>query len=360
MAVSNPVDAGLHLLTIGVLFALSLKFDVGPLAVAALVIAGIDLRIEAIGQGFSDVSVVVQAAIQQFLAGGNPYGIGYAVSNPPGAPFAYGPLALLWYMPTEPRIIEMSVSFLILGLLALRGRPMGLAIYATMPILVGLVSDGSNDTSAGLLLLAGLVVMDRLPRAGAFVLGLAVAFKPYALAWAPPMAVWLGASTLLPLLVGAGIFWLPALLVWGPGSILRSFQLADAIHTGPYWSLGRILDRFGGASPGFLGMFRFVAGGLTALAVLPFARSHRAVVVGGTLIFLATLFSGYWSTFAYLAAIAPVCCWYLDDWLGPSETRIAWPADPYGRLTAAIDSRWPPRELVGRTAGPGRPEAAGA
>lgn len=326
LLVPSPRDAGLGLAVIGILLAVSLRFDIGPLALIALFVAGVDLRIQGIGSGFSDVLVVVRAGIDLFLAGGNPYGIGYDVSSPVGAPFAYGPLALLWYLPAEPRLIEMTVSFLILGLLAIRGATMGLAIYATLPILIGLASDGSNDTSAGLLLLVGLVLLERMPRAGAFVLGLAIAFKPYALAWLPPLFAWAGVMPVLFALAGAALFWLPALIFWGPQAVLRSFQLAESIHTGPYYSLAVLIQRFfGPVQAELMGIYRLVAGAVTTVAVLPFVRSHAGVVVGGTLIFLITLFSGYWSTFAYFAAIAPVLCWYLDDWLGPEGARVRWP-----------------------------------
>jgi hypothetical protein len=90
-----------------------------------------------------------------------------------------------------------------------------------------------------------------------------------------------------------------------------------------------------------MNLLRLVAGGLTALVVMLAVRTHRGLIVGGTLVFLATLFAGFWSTFAYFAAIAPVMCWYIDDWLGARDSRAVWPGDPVGRLEAAIDRRWP-------------------
>lgn len=341
MLVPSPRDAGLNIFVIGFLLALSLRFDIGRLALIGLFVAGVDLRFESIGSGFSDVGVVVRAGIDLAVGGGNPYGVGYAVSSPVGAPFAYGPLALLWYLAVaEPWVMELAVSIVILALLTLRGGPMGLAIYATMPILAGLASDGSNDTSAGLLLLVGLVLLERVPRGGAFVLGLAIAFKPYALAWLPPLFMWAGGGALVIALAGAAIFWLPAFIAWGPSAILRSFQLAESIHTSPYYSLAVVLQRFfGPVSAELMGLFRLLAGGLTTIAILPFVRSHAGVVVGGTLIYFVTLFSGYWSTFAYFAAVAPVLAWYLDDWLGPETGRVRWPV--LDGPIAEIDKSWP-------------------
>ncbi|MDQ3938782.1 MAG: hypothetical protein M3253_08910 [Chloroflexota bacterium] len=354
LVLSTPLvrDGGAHMLVLGLLLALSLRFHVGLAAVIALLFVGVDLRATYIGAGYSDVGVVTLAAIERAFAGGNPYGVGYDISSPPGSPFAYGPLTLLWYLaPVNPRMVELVVSFAILTMLALRGRPLGLAIFAASPVLAQVASDGSNDTSAGLLLLIGLVTLARAPRAGAFVVGLAIAFKPYALAWAPPIVAWGGLMALLPLVLGAGLLWLPAILLWGAGSIVESFRLADATKPDPFYALGHALRRFGvNATRELLDTFRFVAGGLTTLAVLPAVRSHRAVVIGGTLIFVATLYSGWWATFAYLAAIAPVVCWYVDEWLGWSG-RVRWPTDPWATMTAAVDRRWPLRQ-------PGAPDAA--
>jgi hypothetical protein len=103
------------------------------------------------------------------------------------------------------------------------------------------------------------------------------------------------------------------------------------------------LQRLGVAVPKeTLNLFRFVVGGLTALAVMVRVQTHRGVIVGGTLVFLGTLFSGFWSTFAYFAAIAPVLCWYIDDWLRYGDQRVRWPTDPVGRLDTELDRRWPP------------------
>jgi hypothetical protein len=118
-----PRDLSLHIIVLGALLLLSLRFNVGLAALIALFVAGIDLRLAYIGVGWTDVAEVTRAAIAHALAGGNPYGIGYAVSDPPGAPFAYGPLVLLWYLPfDDPARLDLLISCAILGVLALRGR----------------------------------------------------------------------------------------------------------------------------------------------------------------------------------------------------------------------------------------------
>ena len=127
------------LLALAVLLGLSLQWDLGLVVIAALAVAGVAMRLDLLHAGTSDVLTVTRSAIQTVLAGGNPYGIGYATSSPPGAPFPYGPLALAWYVPFQgdPRVVETAVSFLVLLLLAVRGRPLGLAVYAlALPLIL--------------------------------------------------------------------------------------------------------------------------------------------------------------------------------------------------------------------------------
>jgi hypothetical protein len=298
----------------------SLQWRIESLAIVVLVGAGLALRIALKDQVGSDVFLVTQAAIERVLGGGNPYGVGYAVSVPPGAPFPYGPLVLLWYLPfaDQPRLLDLLVSAAILIALALRGRILGLAVYATAPVLVSLTSDGSNDTSAGLFILVALVAAGRRPLLGAVLLALAAAFKPYALAWAPGLLWWGGAPAIAGFVVATAIAWAPVLLVWGPGSFLTSVQMADAVHPSPYYSVGAIWEGIlrQPAPAELLDRAKVVLGALTAGVGLRFATSIDRVIVVGILVFLVTLYAGYWATFAYVAAIAPIVCWRLDDWFG--------------------------------------------
>ena len=332
------------LLALAVLLGLSTRWRIGPLVIAALVVAGVAMRLDLLHAGTSDVLTVTRSAIETALAGGNPYGVGYATSSPPGAPFPYGPLALAWYVPFQgdPRVVETAVSFLVLGLLAARGRPLGLAVYALALPLILTASDGSNDTSGGLLLLAALVVLPRNPLGGAALLALATAFKPYAAAWLIPLLWWAPVAGSIGFAVVSLLAWAPVVLVWGVPAFLDSLGQSQAIHAGPYYSLGAWLSSIlGGVSEPLLDRLRYLFGAVTAVATLPFVRSGRGVVVAGLLIYLVTLYTGFWSTFAYLASIAPLVCWNLDEWVGAADGRVAWPGDPVGRLSAWADARWP-------------------
>jgi hypothetical protein len=321
--------------------AISLRWRVGGLAIVVLLVVGIALRLPP-SSGYSDVLAVTEAAVREALAGGNPYGHGFAASLPPGAPFAYGPLALAWYLPSldDPGRIEQLAAMVVLGLLALRGRPLGLAIYAVTPAFIVAAADGSNDSSGGLLILVALLAAVRLPVLGGVLLAAAVAFKPYALAWLPGLIAYGGVvAPLAAFLLTSAVLWLPALVAWGPASMLWSFAKADSLHAQPYYSLAYAV----GASPerglpkDAWNLLRFGAGLAVAILNLLLVRSAASFIVGGALVFAATLFLGWWGTFAYLAAVAPILCWHLDDWLGLGDGRVAWPGDPVRRVTTWAD-----------------------
>jgi hypothetical protein len=333
---------GCLILVVGALL-LSLNWRMGAVAIVVLVVVGVILRFDARGHSSSDVLTVTKAAIDLVLAGGNPYGHGFIQSNPPGAPFAYGPLALLWYAPagSDPRTLELAISLLILALLALRGRVLGLAIYATMPVLYSTAADGSNDTSAGLLLLVALLACRRWPRAGAVLLAFVVAFKLYALAWLLPLIGYAGAGSLVAFLIGSLVAWGPAAALWGPGSIAWSLQHADEVHPGAYYSLAYAIVRQFPFAESVFSTFRYGAGIAVAIVSVVLVRSDRSFILAGVAVFLATLFLGWWSTYAYFAAIAPILCWSLDDWMGLG--RVPLPRDLAGRLEARLDRRWPVR-----------------
>jgi len=247
--------------------------------------------------------------------------------------------------PPSPWVtLSLLVAFalLILGALALRGRMLGLALYAVAPVLLITAGDGSNDTSLGLLLLIGLVLLARKPMLGAFIVGLAVAFKPTAAAWLPPVVGWAGAAGLLSAAAGAGLFWLPAVVMWGLQPVLASIGGAATLHETAYYSLAYAIERFGVELPkGFYALLAMASGALLATISIFRVRSADGVIGWGALVFLITLFGGFWSTFAYFAAVAPIVCWRLDGWLGHGDSRVRWPRDPVGRLEAWLDDRWP-------------------
>jgi hypothetical protein len=307
---------------LGLTLLASLRWKLRWLPVVVLVVCAVALRLAMFGTHASDVSDVTRAAIGYASGGWNPYGFGYAESSPPGAPFPYGPVDLLWYAPFafDPTVLEFAVSIGITLLLAVRagaGRPVGLAIFAVAPPLVMATIDGSNDTSAGLFILAALVIAAKRPKLGAAVLAVAVAFKPYAIAWLPPLIAFAGVPALLAFVAASIVAWAPVIYPWGVGSYLKSLAMAQQTHLrAAYWSLGAILDSFApDAVARALETIRYFAAGVVAIFGSRKIRSMDGVIAVGTLVFLIAQFTGYFGSYVYLAAIAPVLCWRVDDWL---------------------------------------------
>jgi hypothetical protein len=322
----------------------SLRFRIGPAALLVMVVAGVAVRLVMVGASSSDALIVTVAAIERVLGGAGPWGIGYPETIPPGAPFPYGPLAILWYLPARalPEVMEMAAATIVLALLAIRGRPVGLAIFAFAPMLTVLATDGSNDTSAGLLLLGAILVLQRSRAWGGAALAVAAAFKIYALAWLPALLWFGGIPALAGFAIASLVVWLPAFMAWGQGAFLESFSMSQRVHPQAYYSLGYALRGIGiRVDPEAIDRFRLVLGAVVAVLGAALARSGRGVVLAGLAVYVVTLFAGWWSTFAYLAAIAPIVCWHLEDWAGLGERRVRWPSDPVGRFTARVDARWP-------------------
>jgi hypothetical protein len=306
---------------IGLTLIAAARWQLRWLPVAVLVGCGIALRLAMFHTPGSDVADVTRVAIMTVQYGGDPYGVGFITSRPAGAPFPYGPLALLWYLPSlqDPTVLELGVSVALLLYFAHRagnGRPVGLAIFALAPPLVLATVDGSNDTSAGLLILAALVVAERRPIAGAAILAAAVAFKPYAIAWAPPLFLWAGLSSMVAFVAASIVAWAPVLFVWGPGSYLRSLAMAQETHLRqPYWSLGAIFDAFSPGAGRVLETVRYFLSGFIAVVGGWRVRSIDGVIVVGAIVFVVAQFGGYFGSYVYLAAVAPILCWRVDDWL---------------------------------------------
>jgi len=309
----------------------STRRPIGQAALLLLMVGALATRYEIRSRVGSDVLDVTAVAIDRVFAGLNPYGIGYEESRPPGAPFPYGPLAILWYVPVAnlPRLAELLSAFVVVTMLALQGRFLGLAIYAATPAIVNTSVDGSNDTTLGLLIALTFALAAYRPALAGVLLAGAVAFKLSAAAWVPAFLLWGGWRVAAAFGGASVLLWSPVLFLWGPGSFVLSASQANALPREAVWSLGAVLrDWVGEAGIRVLDTLRFAFGALVALVTLPLVRSKdRAdpatriltldrVIVAGTLVYLVTLFGGTWGTFAYFAALAPVLCLRVDDWLG--------------------------------------------
>jgi len=306
-----------------------------------VIFCGVALRWSVSNMHASDVSDVTRAAIMTMQDGANPYGIGYFVSRPPGASFPYGPVDLFWYLPfvQDPTQLEMLVSFALLGFFGVRaatGRPIGLVLFALAPPLVLASVDGSNDTSAGLFILIALALAAKRPALGAAALAIAVAFKPYAIAWLPPLVLWAGFPAVFGFLAASFVAWAPVLFVWGPQSYLRSLAMAQQTHLrDAYWSLAAVWDGIDpGTAPRALETLRYFLSGAVAIFGGLRVRSIDGVIVVGTAAFMIAQFAGYFGSYVYVAAVAPVICYRVDDWLHqvlPELTPLDGEASAIGR-----------------------------
>jgi hypothetical protein len=344
--VVQPGRTGAVILSVLIILTITLLaskgWRIGWIGIIVLLGVGIALRLGVFDHRASDVLDVTGSALRQAFLGFSPWGHGFASSRPTGAPFPYGPIGLFWYTPAidAPRELELFVSCTILALLAVHGRPVGLAVYATAPTLVLTATDGSNDTSAGLLIMVALVLAAKRPWLGAAALAIAVAFKPYAAAWAPALLVYGGWSAVVAFGLTSLAVWAPSALNWGIFNYFRSLQMAEETHFSTYWSLGVIYEQVVARSAPreALNAMRLVLAATIGSTSLWFIKSADRVILSGILVFAIVMFGGYWGSYAYLGAIAPIICWRLDDWLGiPAPTMIgsaAWAPKAPGATAA--------------------------
>jgi hypothetical protein len=343
--VVQPGRTGAVILSVLIVLTITLLaskgWRIGWIGIIVLLGVGIALRLGVFDHRASDVLDVTGDALRRAFLGFSPWGHGFSSSRPTGAPFPYGPIGLFWYTPAidAPRELELFVSCTILALLAVRGRPLGLAVYATAPTLVLTATDGSNDTSAGLLIRISLVLAAKRPWLGAVALAVAIAFKPYAAAWAPALLVYGGWTAVAALTLTSLVVWAPSALNWGIFNYFRSLQMAEETHFSTYWSFGVIYEQvFARSAPReALNAMRLVLAATIGITTLWFIKSMDRVILSGLVVFAIVMFGGYWGSYAYLGAIAPIICWRLDDWLGiPAPSMIAsapWAPKPTGDTT---------------------------
>ncbi len=280
---------------------------------AAIVVGGIWLRAAiAYAAPMTDQIETTQAAWRDVLLGLNPYGHDI-LGTSTNAPFPYGPLSLIAYIPGA--WTEIAAAGATLALLARHRAWVTLAILAACPLTVRGAVMGLNDTLPGLLILLAMLEARRSPVRGAAILALAVAVKPYAAVWLPGLV---GLGGFVPAIVFGAVslvLWLPMLAVWGAGAFLKSIQMAQDIHTEQYAALD-------------LPPLRMLA---VPLALVPAAwRSWQASVWFGIAGFMAYLYLARWASLGYLLAILPLAGLAIESFgRRPTEPSIPIePADP--------------------------------
>lgn len=261
----------------------------------------------------ADQLIVGRAALDTVLTGGNPFGIGYAESQPPGAPYVYGPLALLTSALRAPG--EALAAAGTMAVLALTRSFLTLGIFGGFVFVVQLGSSGINDLVPGFLLIAGLVSLEHHRVSGATLLALAAAVKPYCLAWFPAAMGYGGVTAAVALLGVTGVLWSP-LLAWGPASFLRSVEMAAAVHPVPENSLN-------------MPVLRILAAPIALAALL--VRRWFVAVLSGAAIFLVVLFLDRWASYGYWLVVLPILGMLAERWLRDrtlGSTPLRPPSEP--------------------------------
>jgi len=321
--------------------ALARKRWAGPLVIGALLVLGTLARTRAVDFAGSDVLPATDEAVRVLLGGENPYAHFYTSTIPPGAVFAYPPGEIAYYglahlcgVPIA-RVEHLAAILVLLAIVALAPlageglAALALGIVAASGDLVVRTGDGSNDTSASLLVIAAAVALawslasrGRPARAlwfaSAIGFGWALAFKAYTLPivvfvalflWrrdAPAARAWLTA-----LIITVAAFCVP-FLVWNPAGFIRNVGGAYLYHPSAY---GRNLWRDAvSAWPALAGALQPLIPLITPLAGLAVAsllwrrpaRTFGTAFLHGCAV-VATLFVfARWTTSVYWVFLAPL------------------------------------------------------
>jgi len=276
------------------------------LAALALVAGGIVLRIAMAGVWDADQVSVTVAAGRAALEGYNPYGHGYAAAVPPGAPFPYGPLALLVGLPGQ--IVESAASVATMLLFILTGSWVTLGLYAADSFAVHSATQGVNDLTPGLLIAVGFLALRKRPIIGGFVLAIAAAIKPYAFAWFPAAVGYAGLPALIGLTGGSIVLWSP-LLEWGVGNFVKSVAMARGVH----------------ATPNALNIPELRVLGIPIAIAGLWVRKWEVAVLLGTIVFTVVLFFDHWASRGYWLAVLPIMGIAIEEWVvrrAPTIVRV--------------------------------------
>lgn len=259
----------------------------GDASIAIVIATSVGLRLAAVGINVADPIIVAQAAGELALDGGNPYGIPYQQSAPPGAPYPYGPLGLVWWLPGP--FVELVAAITTMGVLWAKRALVTLGLFAGWGPSVYLNLSGINDYSPALLILTALFLMRSKPLLGALLLGVASALKPYAFAWVLPAVVYLGWPAAAMLLVSVAVTWSPALL-YGIDRVWFSLTLAQSLpHHLPDHPRN---------------VLRWLAVPAALLGLL--VRRWEMMVLAGCAVYALFLFLPAWLNLGYVIAFIPL------------------------------------------------------
>jgi hypothetical protein len=313
----------------------------GSAILLAALALGVYLRMTEGYHRGSDVMSATFEALGVLSSGADPYGHYYAMTNPPGGLFGYPPGELVFYWlahlcGADIFRVDRMCAILDLGVIAylspLIGEGLAALAVATLAVSGDLIfhaTDGSNDTTASFLVLAGLVALawsaslrGRAAAAAWFgaavALGWAIAFKEYATPPAFFVALFLWRSQpqrarawIATMLGTAGLFVLP-FVAWNPAAFVANVGGALLVHTNVW---GRNLWHDAGAFAAPLvdaltpAIPVIMLAAVVALAILLWRRPASSLGVAflqGCAIVAAIFFLARWTTSVYYVFLAPL------------------------------------------------------
>jgi hypothetical protein len=306
------------------------------IAAAFCIAAGVVLRWSIFAQtGGSDALHSVDEALRTLFGGGNPYDHFYLTTDPPGGVMPYPPAQLLLHLPgwlaggyEGTRLTEFAaavVGMAALAWLALRFAPavglVGLAVYSGLPNLIQLTGDGSNDTSAGVVVLLAILVVGWAARrafagrsaiAAGSAVGLVLATKQSALLFAIALSIYVLATHRPALgrylggIAGALVVVSIPFLLLGPLAYVHGVVTIPGHNSTYGWNFWILFAELHWpvADPPTVSAINFVLTAVAMLAVATLcARGLGAAVVGGVVATLVALVTAQWTTPAYFALV---------------------------------------------------------
>lgn len=357
----RPMIVTVLLLAWPVVFAVVVLRRLTWLAAAYLLVVGVLLRLGTLVGFFgvppagvaSDVLTITREALAVLMQRQNPYTHAFTTGQVPIEVYAYGPGSLLYYLPGfllgNVRYMEIVAAGIVLAGLAWTARilrtswPLALmGLYAAAPPLVTLATDNSNDTGVGALLFAATLALLLARRhtstrglvLAGILLGWAVAFKHYTLAFWPFFVAYLyGQGWTAEVRIGswfrrlaswvvyavssigfAALLSLP-FVIWSPVGFARSLAGGSAYGqsqaTGG-WNVWTVLATWAGWDAGAIyGVGLTAAGALAMVLVIAVGlrigvRRPAHALLGGALAWFAVMFLARWTTYAYFAGVAPL------------------------------------------------------
>ena len=288
----------------------------------------------------SDVMVTTNEAIGVLFSGGNPYAHTYAMTNPPGAVFAYPPGEIIFYSVAHlfggnVFRVDLACGILCLGIVAAFVPFCGTGLAALAVSAIGFandlnfhLTDGSNDNAAAFLVLLGFAALVWSPalkgRAGAALwwisavaIGWALAFKEYSAPIAFFIGLYLWRSNprrargwLIAMLGTAAVFIVP-FLIWNPAALIGNVGGALITHHNIWgrnvWHDWIALIPNGTFVAPFIPYITLLC--VAALTIVLWrhpARSISAALLQGIAVVTVTFLMARWTTIVYYCFLAPL------------------------------------------------------